>query len=237
MHRGLLTGNVPIQTNGNTYQRIEQLENFLYQLMEELRYNFANIDPDNYSENGIGEMRRVITQGMSIQATDGESSTTISLMCDGVVVSSQEIAFKGLARFLTAEDLGEDGETVIDGGRIKTGRISAITFDGCTFRTTLSSDGKVGGEIETYFGESLAGGIRLDASGAGTQAEQQHRLFLYTNAVEGMAFALKLLSAAGCSIEAKEHIYMSARGDITITTPGTLNLWGTVKVNGQEIGG
>lgn len=237
MPRGILTGNVPLQTQGNTYQRIEQLENFLYQLMEELRYNFSNIDPDNYSDNGIGEMRRVITEGLTIKAENGEESSTVKLMSDGVEVASQEITFKGLTKFLTAGDLGEDGETVIDGGRIKTGRISAITFDGCTFRTTLSSDGKVGGEIETYFGENLAGGIRLDASGAGTQAEQQHRLYLYTKEVEGMAFALKLLSAAGCSIEAKEHLYLSAQEDITITTPGALNLWGTVKVNGVTIGG
>lgn len=237
MHRGVLAGNVPLQTSGSTYQRIEQLENLLHQLMEELRYNFSNIDPDNYSDNGIGEMRRVITKGLTIEAENGEESSTVRLMSDGVEVASQEITFKGLTKFLKAGDLGEDGETVIDGGRIQTGKISAITFDGCTFRATLQEDGSVGGEIEACYGEELAGGFRLDATGAGNATEQQHRLFLYTKEVNGKAFALKLESAAGMSIEAKEHIYMSAQGDITITTPGTLNLWGTVKVNGQEIGG
>lgn len=237
MPRGILTGDIPLQTEGSSWQRLNQMEEFLYQLMEELRYNFANINTDNYSDNGIGEMRRVIVQGLTIEATDGEQSTVIRLMSDGTEISSQEIEFKGLARFITQDDLGEEGETVIDGSRIQTGRISAITFDGCTFRTTLAEDGSVGGEIETYYGDGLAGGIRLDASGAGSASEQQHRLFLYTREVEGKAFALKLESAAGMSIEAKEHIYMSAQGDITITTPGTLDLRGEVRVNGTVIGG
>lgn len=41
-----------------------------------------------------------------------------------------------------------------------------------------------------------AGGIRLDANGAGSQYENRYRMFIYTNYIRGVSFAMKLQSAA-----------------------------------------
>ena len=62
-----------------------------------------------------------------------------------------------------------------------------------------------------------------------------HRLFIYTK----NPFALKLDSETRMSIEADWSIYIAAgkTASIILDSDGTINLKGTVKVNGKEIGG
>ena len=61
------------------------------------------------------------------------------------------------------------------------------------------------------------------------------RLFIYTK----NPFALKLDSETRMSIEADWSIYIAAgtTASINLDSDGTINLKGTVKVNGKEIGG
>lgn len=59
--------------------------------------------------------------GTVLTVTNGESSSTIALVRDGVAVSSGEISFSG---FVTFSDLSESGRTTINGDNITTGTIN-----------------------------------------------------------------------------------------------------------------
>lgn len=184
--------------------------------------------------------------GLRITASNGTTSSTLTLTSNGVQLSSTNVQITGMVTFA---DLSTSGHTTINGGNITTGIISAIdissvTIDGSsitgsTFETILTGYG-VGGEVKCYYLSNvsdtyLAGGLRLDDEGGGGDA--RYRLFLYTNNVLGTAFALKLESAGSMSLESGGNIYINASstGEISINA-GTVNLIGTVRVNGSVIG-
>lgn len=151
---------------------------------------------------------------ITLSVSNGESASTIQLLRNGVAVSSQSISFSGMVTF---SDLSTSGATTINGDNIVTGAISAMNIEGCliqgsTFRSVLQEDGSLGGEIQfSYLLDSfVAGGIRLDDQGAGSSTETVYRMFIYTNNVHGIAFAMKLLSAGGISLEAAANMYLEA---------------------------
>ena len=192
---------------------------------------------------------------LTLAVTNGDTSSVIRLKAGETLLSSQTIKFTGIVTF---SDLSTAGSTTINGGNITTGTISAIalsgntitggtisgaTISGSTIRTLLGSTGTVGGELEFHYGSygSIYGGMRLDDQGAGTELEAKRRLFIYTK----NPFALKLSCETRMSIEASWAVYLrSGSASISLDSDGiikitaaTINLAGTVKVNGTEIGG
>ena len=160
-------------------------------------------------------------------------------MRDGVVVSSKSISFSGMVTF---SDLSTAGQTTINGSNITTGTIDAIdiygcTIEGSTFRSILQSNGIWGGEIEFCYMNSnyTAGGIRLDANGEGSQYENRYRMFIYTNYIRGVSFAMKLQSAGGISIEADDNIYIYGNSGVTISSGGNIKFYGTVYINDSPL--
>lgn len=227
-----------------TDEKFGVITNYLYMLREQLTYSMANMGRENFNDQAFEDITTIITQPVLIRIEDAEGnlsrltqtvdsidisvengteSSEIMLMKDGIVVRSREIRFSGMVTFL---DLAGNGTTVINGGNIKTGTISAIDISGCTvegsvFKTTLDGNGNVGGEIEFYYlnDSYLAGGIRMDNQGAGTSEETRYRIFLYTQSVGGVAFALKLQSAGGISMETSRNIYAEAATTLTLNAP------------------
>lgn len=177
--------------------------------------------------------------GMTLSVSNGSQTSTISLVRNGVAVSSQTISMSGMVVF---SDLETSGQSIITGDNIKTGTISAINISGCLisgsiFKTTLSSSGGVGGEIKFYYisdatESTLAGGMRLDNQGEGSTVESTYRLIIYTNNVLGVPFALKLQSAGNMSLESARNIYLSGT---YINLTGTVNITGTLSVNGIPV--
>ena len=182
--------------------------------------------------------------GLRITASNGTTSSTLTLTSNGVQLSSTNVQITGMVTFT---DLSTSGRTTINGGNITTGVISAIdissvTIDGSsitgsTFETILSAYG-VGGEIQCYYLSNtsstyLAGGLRLDDEGG--SGDSQYRLFLYTKTALGVSFALKLESAGSMSLESGDSLWMYAPNTVQITG-NTINLNGTVRVNGTVIG-
>lgn len=76
----------------------------------------------DYSKNTIGTNVNAL-----LQLVSDANSSSIKLKAD-------KIDFDGFTTFLRASDLGENGTTTIDGGRIKTGQISAERIDTSTLR-------------------------------------------------------------------------------------------------------
>lgn len=186
------------------------------------------------AEGNISTLSQTVN-GMTLSVSNGSSSSTIRLMANGVQLSSQSIYFSGMVTFT---DLSTSGWTTINGDNITTGTIEAIDIYGCniegsTFRSILRANSAIGGEIEMcYLNTSyVAGGIRLDDQGAGTEYERQYRMFIYTDTILGVPFCMKIQSANGMSITSDEIIAILAEGNITIRGP-KIRLWGDVYYNG-----
>lgn len=179
------------------------------------------------AEGNVSALTQTVN-GMRLSVTNGESSSVITLTANGVAISSQNIRFTGM---VTYEGLS-GGTTTIDGACIKTGTISAVnisscTIEGCTFRSVMQGYGSYGGEIQFcyLYNWMVAGGIRLDDQGAGTTDEARYRMFLYTNNVMGINFALKLQSAGGVSITSPRNVYING-GDALQEEATTIRLEG-----------
>ncbi len=190
------------------------------------------------AEGNISSLTQTVN-GMTLSVSNGSSSSTIKLLANGVILSSQSISFSGMVTFT---DLSTSGWTTINGDNITTGTIEAIdiygcTIEGSTFQSVLKANGSVGGEIEfCYLSTSyVAGGIRLDDRGAGTEYERTYRMFIYTNYVRGVGFAMKLQSASGISMEADENVYLYAGTRMTIQGSSGIYLMGDVYVNGTPL--
>lgn len=175
--------------------------------------------------------------GMTLSVANGQKSSTLKLMADGVELSSARIAFTGTVTF---NDLSTEGSTLINGSNIRTGTISAMNLSACniegsTFRSILDDDGNVGGEIEMCYIDPYlkVGGIRLDDEGAGSQSEGRYRMFIYTKSVGGVPFHMKLESGGGMSLEAAMGVYIS--GDTASITAEDIYLTGNVYINGEKI--
>ncbi len=187
------------------------------------------------AEGNISSLTQTVN-GMTLSVTNGSSSSTIRLLANGVQLSSQSISFSGMVSFT---DLSTSGWTTINGDNITTGTIEAIdiygcTIEGSTFKSVLKANGTVGGEIEFCYLNTnyVAGGIRLDDQGAGTEYERTYRMFIYTNYVQGVGFAMKLQSASGISMEADENVFLYAGTRMTIRGDSGIYLTGDVYVNG-----
>ena len=187
------------------------------------------------AEGNISTLSQTVN-GMTLSVSNGSSSSTIQLMANGVQLSSQSIYFSGMVTFT---DLETSGWTTINGDNITTGTIEAIDIYGCniegsTFRSILHNNSAIGGEIEMCYLNTnyVAGGIRLDDQGAGTEYERQYRMFVYTDTILGVPFCLKIHSANGMSIDSDEIIAILAEGKITIRGP-EIRLFGDVYYNGK----
>lgn len=222
---------------------LQQTSNSLLARVQDAEGNISSLQLTAQSlttriTNAEGEVSSLTQTVNSITLTvsNGEYSSTIRLLMNGIVMSSRTIQFSGMVTF---SDLEGSGTTIINGDNIQTGTISAINISGCiiegsTFRSTLSYNGGVGGEIEFYYLSNyyLAGGIRLDDQGAGTQYENRYRMFVYTESVAGVAFAMKLQAAGGISIEAGEAVYVRAGEGVSINANSRIDLNGNLYING-----
>ncbi len=333
----------PSFTEGtSSSEKIDTVMNYLYMLLEELRYTFGNLGAENFNDASLNELAIQITKpvygkiedveeglthefevtasslssrissvdgrvtsisatvdgiemdvvglnsevaslsltvdgfetrisnaegsvtaisqtvrSIRLEAYDGmtENSAWIQISGDGIEANAVKIEFQGMVTF---SDLSGTGTTTINGSNIKTGTIQSIAVNACTitsstFNTVLSSSGNVSGEIKFYYlaqmAELLAGGIRLDDSGDGTDEDSQYRMFIYTKYVAGSGeyFSLKLKSDDKISIEAATYAYMygdtvsiRAGNSMTIrsgtnSNRGDLFLWGNVYINGTLI--
>lgn len=191
-----------------------------------------------------GEVTKITqtVNGLELSVTNREDSSVLRLMSGSAQLSSATIEITGMVTFSDLSNTG--GKTVINGGNVSTGTISAINIEGCnitgsTFKTILSSSGNVGGEIKMYYindvsDNYLAGGLRLDSDGGSGDA--RYRLFLFTENVLGENFALKLDAAGAMSLESGSDIYIIANGSGEVSISGsTIRLIGQVLVNGSPI--
>lgn len=220
------------QTAKTLSSKIESAEGDISELTQTATSLSAKIEN---AEGDISELTQTVN-GFQLSVVNGDSSSTITLTANGVAISSQNIQFTGMVTFAGLSE----GTTTIDGACIKTGTISAVnisscTIEGCTFRSVMQGYGSYGGEIQFCYLYPfwVAGGIRLDDQGAGTSSEARYRMFLYTNYIAGIGFAMKLQSAGGMSLTSQSDFYLSSGTSVQVQGPTGIELYGPVRIQGS----
>lgn len=262
----------PQFTGETTEEKVNKIQNYLYMLLEQLRYSLGNISMDNMNSSDLESLAGYITEPVTMHLSDIDGRVTdIVADMDGVFsrVSNAEGHVSTLSQtvnglYLSVEtngsgsyirltsngtSIGSSGmvdisgfvtfsslanandKTIINGGNIKTGKISALTFEGCQFVcsiTSLTQEGlEANGQIKFMVSgfEEPVGGIRFDTKGKTNENETAQRLFLYTKNLEiaknvFLPVPLKLDSQAGISLRADEDIYMQCNGSISLRSFG-----------------
>ena len=171
----------------------EDIISHLFMLREQLEYTLSNLDSANFNYKFFDELTVKVQNGLNIE---------------GIV---------------TFKDLAERDSTVINGAVIKTGEVEPSLFKTYSYPVSNGTAGVTNGEILMYYTDEstpplIAGGLRMDYEGAGTDTEAMFRIFLYTESIVNSKFkvALKLQSAYRASFEAKEQLYIKCKGDVVI---------------------
>ena len=157
------TGFPDLMGNQSTDEKFRMVSDYLYMLLEQLRYSMANLGAGNFNDAELDAIGKTITapiyidlenaagaihelritadqltsrmedaegnissieqyaRSITLEVSNGETSSSIKLLADGVAVSSQVIVMDGL---VAVKGL-EDGTTIINGGCIQTGTIDA----------------------------------------------------------------------------------------------------------------
>lgn len=167
-----------------------QVIDHLFMLKEQLEYTLSNLDSSNFNYRFFDELTVRVQNGLNIE---------------GVV---------------TFEALATNEKTVINGAYIKTGTVEASNFVTYTVSDTTETYGELKMFYKAYewdpdYQALLAGGIRMDDEGLGTDTSSRFRLWIYTSELEGSAFrvSLKLSSAYRASLEAQGQIYIYCSKD------------------------
>lgn len=294
-------------------EKIDVITDYLFMLLEELRYTLANLGQENFNDTELGNIAKIITDpvylrlesitgevasisataegletsfydlkgnvstltqtaenlsikmgnlegdvtllqttasGLSLQVrghdasiasldatigsiglsvTNGEdsSSLTLSVVKDGVTLSSTVgITLTGMVTFAS---LSGSGTSVINGDNIKTGTISAITIDSCVMKVKANASGwNYGGYYMYYtdaYGEYLAGSLMLDVLNG------VPRVYLRSTVSGGKVSYLQLYSETYLNISAESYVMI---GDPNKLVP--IYLYGQLYINGTQIG-
>ena len=106
--------------------------------------------------------------GMSLSVSNGSESSTISLVQNGVAISSKTITLSGMVTFT---DLSRSGGTTINGSNITTGSINANLITSGSINANLITTGALSSNyirlydsMAVYSGNSIAGYIGYTAS-------------------------------------------------------------------------
>ena len=196
-----------------------EITDYLFLLKEQLDYTLSNLDSSNFNYKFYEDLTVRVQNGLNIE---------------GIVTFSA---------------LATNAETIINGAYIKTGIVEASNFKTYTYAESTETYG----ELLMYYQDKtddphdmafLAGGIRMDDEGLGTDTSSRFRLWVYTQDIPESAFrvSLKLSSAYKASFEAVNNMYIACADDgqtaghITIRA-SVIDLEGYVRVNGESIGG
>ena len=149
-----LDTNMPDLRGKTPEAALKMVSDYLYQLLESLRYVLNNLGKDNFNDKEYQDIRKEINGSLTITTTSGGNTATISLNRDGIQISSGDITFTGMVTF---ENLATSGQTVINGDNIKTG-----TVDGANFISRYNGPGDWSGTLTFYYLTQLLGEIIVE---------------------------------------------------------------------------
>lgn len=234
--------NFPDLSGKSQKEQISTITNYLFMLLEQLRYVLNNLGISNFNESELDGMQKQFTGPIQIQVKDMEGNiSTLFQDVDQIVnqvkdvegnYSSLQIQVNGISSTVSnlngqfsqvKQDVDglqvytQGGVTYISGSHVKSG-----TIEGSVLKCSLnSSQGASDGEIRFYYNNQMVGRIQMDTYGNldGSGDESKYRVFF-----EAMNnFVLKLISQSNMSITSKQgNVYIGADS-------------GSVRIMGQEV--
>ena len=152
------------QTSTSLSSRLQSAEGSISSLQQ----TAAGLSSTVASQGGQISSLQQTVNGFSLSVWNGSDSSTISLMSNGVVLSSQSIVMSGVVTFT---DLSTPGATTIYGGNIETGTVTAANLRS-TYVELLDDYGMTAGSIglqgaSSYYGQKVtinSGALELAAS-------------------------------------------------------------------------
>ena len=234
MPNNLLTTDVmfPDLHGKSQKEQISIITNYLFMLLEQLRYTLANLGADNFNESELDGLQKTFTGPIQIQITDMEGNlNTITATVDGLSTEVSDVAgnYSQLSQTVSGlqstvvnlngefSQVKQDvdglqistsgGVTYISGNHVKSGTISGSVLQ-CDLN---SSQGSSNGELQFRYNGQVVGRLQMDTYGNtdGSGGESRYRVFL--EAMNG--FVLKLLSEDNMSINSSGgDVYLSATG-------------------------
>ena len=103
---------------------VEKVNGDLVEMSASFSVQLGSITSSIQDINGKYSQLEQTINGFTLSVNNGETSSTIKLMANGVEISSQDITMSGLVTFQGLSD----GTTTINGGCIKTGTIESISI-------------------------------------------------------------------------------------------------------------
>lgn len=215
-------------------EKITQVVNYLYMLLEQLRYSFGNIGLENFSDGGLKELAGVITEPINIRLADDEGR-----------INDTMILAEGLYSRLYDESTGDI--TLLNAtAQGLTGRISNAEGELTTLTATaqglMSRMSDAEGNITTL--TATANGLYTDIHGANgafaqitananaiaTKVSGEDVSSAITQFASGLGFSVESSGMSSTIQLTKDGTAIGASGTITLTAP-TIDLSGYVQFN------
>lgn len=222
----------PHFTGESTDEKVAKIQDYLFMLLEQLRYTLGNISTENFNEAGLKEFSNYVTEPFVMHLSDIDGRVTnLSTDVDGIFtrvsnaegnVSSLSQTVYGLS--LNVSNNGDSSSIQLTSNGVNIGSSGQITFNGLVKFTDLSNAGSTsinGANITsgTITGRLLSG-CTIDCNitninTAGLTSDGQIRFLVGSNVVGGMRFDTQ---GGGDSAEAWSRLFLYTKnwGNIPI---------------------
>lgn len=225
MPNGLMLADTSVpQLDGKSdSEKLDSVMNYLYMLLEQLRYTLANIGVENFNDTEFAEMGKIITEPVTIRLKDAEGNlATLTVSVEGVSSRVQNLS----GRFSRVEqDVNglsietNQGKTYITGDHVKTGKLVSANGDSEIDLDTGAA--KLTGSftiINPKSDNAKVGELSWDTSGSGKDEDAKNRVWLRTTG----DYALKMGSEHQTALTGKKYVYIASdEGFVTINAYGT----------------
>ena len=221
--------NFPTLTEGQKdSEKIKVIMNYLYQLLEQLRYTMANLGEGNFNETELDNIREPIYAKIS----DVEGNLTqLSITAEGIesTVSNLSGEFSAVKQDVDGLSIQTSGGTTyITGDHVRTGTLEGIN---------LSSEDPSSNNNVSIVDGTVALGNGIFVHGYFQYDDDNDRLWLRSASGTG----LKIEANSNMSIDAMSNIYIGTSYDDQVIYLGgsgkgnTVRLYGDIYINGTAL--
>ena len=211
--------NFPNLEGKTNEEKFQLISNYLYMLLEQLRYTLNNLGENNWNEEEMTALKSGITKesvkqvvgGLEITAENNGMSSTIKLSSGEVDVSSAQVNITGAVTF---SDLSGNGTTTINGANIKTGYLSADRVSGGTLQGVVVKSA----DYDSYTGVQIENGrvtVSSDPEGAKVQGTLKYDTANDRVWLQSAICPMKIDSGSNISIDAAagKVVYIGTSGN------------------------
>lgn len=148
----MLSDNFPAFTGRETTEeKVETIQDYLFQLLENLRYTLGNLDEDNFNEGGLEGLAQIITKPLVVQLGEmGEGMASLSVTMEGIATRVDDIEGNYTTITQTAEGL------ILKAGNDESKSYMVVTQEGLNSAVSgLVTDGELSQAVSTGITQTM----------------------------------------------------------------------------------